>query len=542
MDMRLSSDFTFAERANGERVRFTRSEKRALEVLCQNPNRILTRDQILDALSGAGSEKGDRNIDFLINRLRRKLSDDARNPRYIATRYGEGYAWIGGAPGVATDLADAYLVVGPLRGLDNLGGDRRLAERFAADLRTCLSADLKPGQTAALAPDCPPATDFAERMPNLSIELLFFDEGGTTHCVATARQFRSGRILALHRLTLPATPLIAVTRSATEVASQILTDAWRSLASDTESGVPLPVLIHLADKGVEAPNVASTTSDQKLKALTKHLENRSMEDWKKNDARLRSLLEANPEDAAIRIMHATHIHSKYVSFGHRLFKAGIDDRAEDEDLIETLVLAALPDVQAAPDYAIMAAKLLHFLDRGYSDLAQSLSENAYHSSVSAVSSLAIVGQLRAFAGHTDAALKCLDQALNLVTPGSQAHFYVLTIKIQTLRALADFDRLNAAKQELYSHSTATMFFYEPLMADPANLSLRARTMVRMLSRERAMALLTYNNYVSARLYRDPEHRENALLTLLTLFSRRFGVGDVPEEVARAHPRLIDLLF
>src|SRR5690606_29438734 len=113
-----------------------------------------------------------------------------------------------------------------------------------------------------------------------------------------------------------------------------------------------------------------------------------------------------PDDAAVKIMYATHIHSKYVSFGHVLFQNGIDDRLRDEDDIEKLVLAALPHVQTQPEYAIMAAKLLHFLGRGYEGLARDLAEEAHGSSVAAAGSLAIIGQLRAFAGETDAALRC----------------------------------------------------------------------------------------------------------------------------------------
>jgi SulP family sulfate permease len=36
----------------------------------------------------------DRSIDYLVNRVRRKLGDSARRPHYIETRYGEGYVWI----------------------------------------------------------------------------------------------------------------------------------------------------------------------------------------------------------------------------------------------------------------------------------------------------------------------------------------------------------------------------------------------------------------------------------------------------------------
>jgi len=167
--MRLSYDYSFAESSKGERVSFTRSERRALAALAGNPNRLLTRDQILDAITGLGSDKSDRNIDFLINRLRRKLSDNARAPRYIATRYGEGYVWIGGTASAGADYADAYLIVGPLKGFDNLGDKRSPAERFASDLYGALKSELPPEQKVVLAPDCPPAGEFGDKKPSLSV-------------------------------------------------------------------------------------------------------------------------------------------------------------------------------------------------------------------------------------------------------------------------------------------------------------------------------------------------------------------------------------
>lgn len=537
--MRLAPDFSFAEIPGGERVPFTRSERLALAVLAQHPNRLLTRDQILDALTGPGSDKSDRNIDFLINRLRRKLSDDARNPRYIATRYGEGYVWIGRAAGVDADYANAYLIVGPLRGLDNLAGGRGLAERFAIDLHGSLRSELSPEQRVVLAPDCPPAIVFAEKMPTLSVELTFFEECGVVHCVATAREFRSGRILSVRRVAVCGDGSVDAMRSAAEVARVLLDGTWRMLAAQTEAGVPLPVLMHLASTQPDHEHGSLADSDRRLGKLKAIHESRYVAAWKENEARLRGLLKASPDDAALKIMYATQIHSKYISFGHVLFQNGIDDRAGDETEIEALILAALPHVQSQPEYAIMAAKLLHFLDRGYYGLARDLAEEAYGSSVSAASSLAIIGQLRAFAGETEAALRCIDQALNLVTRGSKAHLYTLTIKMQALRAVADFDRLSEAKRELYGVSGAAMLIYEPLFADPDRLSIRAKAVVMMLSREKAAALLKMNNYVSARLFRDPQHRANAILTPLTLVVRRFGKVAVPEEVAAMHPGLLD---
>ena len=537
--VRLAPDLSFAESPTGERIAFTRSEKLALSVLAGHPDRLLTRDQLLDALTGPGSDKSDRNIDFLVNRLRRKLADDARHPRFIATRYGEGYVWIGGAIGVAAGYADAYLVVGPLRGLDNLAAGRDLAERFAADLHATLKSELSPDQRVVLAPDCPPPNEFRDRMPTLSVELTFFEDGAAVHCVATAREFRTLRILSIYRLAVPGDGPVAALQAAAGLARRLLDGTWRMLATQTDAGVPLPVLMHLASTQPEHEHGSLVDSDSRLQELEALHESRYIAAWKENEARLRGLLAANPDDAALKVMYATQIHSKYVSFGHVLFQNGIDERARDEADIESLVLAALPHVQTHPEYAIMAAKLLHFLDRGYDGLARELAEAAYRASVSAAGSLAIIGQLRAFAGETDAALRCLDQALNLVTRGSKAHLYTLTIKMQALRAVADFERLGAAKRELYGVSGAAMIFYEPLFANPDKLSIRAQAVVMMLSREKAAALLRMNNYVSARLFHDPLHRANAILTPLTLVVRRFGPAAVPAEIAATHPGLLD---
>src|SRR5262245_33825815 len=85
--------FLRARRNSGEELKFTRAERALLRLFTSSKGKLLTRNQLLDAISDAGSEISDRNIDYAINRLRAKLGDSARSPSMIATQYGEGYVW-----------------------------------------------------------------------------------------------------------------------------------------------------------------------------------------------------------------------------------------------------------------------------------------------------------------------------------------------------------------------------------------------------------------------------------------------------------------
>ncbi len=66
-------------------------EFRLLRALAENLNRVLTRDQLIDALAGREASRVDRTVDVLVSRLRKRLGDDAREPRLIRTVRSEGY-------------------------------------------------------------------------------------------------------------------------------------------------------------------------------------------------------------------------------------------------------------------------------------------------------------------------------------------------------------------------------------------------------------------------------------------------------------------
>ena len=76
---------------DGAEVALTGGEFDLLQALVERPNRVLTRDMLLDLLRGRQAGPFDRAIDVAISRLRRKLEDDGRNAQLIKTVRGGGY-------------------------------------------------------------------------------------------------------------------------------------------------------------------------------------------------------------------------------------------------------------------------------------------------------------------------------------------------------------------------------------------------------------------------------------------------------------------
>jgi DNA-binding response OmpR family regulator len=82
----------------GRDVILSTLELRLLRTLLEADGRVLSRDQLLDALYGQGDgDVSDRAIDVYVKRIREKLGDDPDAPRYVATVRGAGYRAAGPA-------------------------------------------------------------------------------------------------------------------------------------------------------------------------------------------------------------------------------------------------------------------------------------------------------------------------------------------------------------------------------------------------------------------------------------------------------------
>ena len=81
-------------RLSGEEIPLTNAEYRLLEFFACNPNKIITRPNLLAELGSDLSQYVDRTIDVLILRLRRKIENVPSKPIHLQTRRGQGYIFI----------------------------------------------------------------------------------------------------------------------------------------------------------------------------------------------------------------------------------------------------------------------------------------------------------------------------------------------------------------------------------------------------------------------------------------------------------------
>ena len=74
-----------------QKVSLTRAEFNLLGALVRAPNRVLSRDYLLDAVSQDADAPTDRLIDVLVSRVRKKIEKDPKKPKIITTVVGCGY-------------------------------------------------------------------------------------------------------------------------------------------------------------------------------------------------------------------------------------------------------------------------------------------------------------------------------------------------------------------------------------------------------------------------------------------------------------------
>lgn len=518
IDRMFSPDFRIAQIDDGE-VTFTAAESRLLYFLSSHPQQMLSRQQIMDAIYEDGAAKSDRSIDFLISRLRRKLGDVPRAPRFIETCYGGGYVWIGPRkqtePKLEPDATGALVIVGPIWGLGLMGTDRAAGLAFAKALTRCLTAEI--GEDVVLFEAGPSAAHIPKT--RFHVELTFFRETSGCECVVAAREVGSEQVLSLRRVPVvrEATPFAANTRTAEMLTPALLAERWKLEVDRGTATEPLPVAMQNASLQ----------------------DNDGHKSWAENDRILRQLHSERPQDPDLALILANHLHSGVVSNGAKTFLTGTDASNAIDAEIEALVQQALAWCQTRPEKAMIAAKLLYYVNRSYKPLALELARKAHKQSTAIAASLALYGQLLAFSGDIDAALDLLRQAEDLTTPGSRFRHYVQVLLCQALLAGGNTAELEPVRAEIYRYHPLVRTIYEFHFGDADRPTLKARGMILASSKVKAQALLSWSHRIYGGLFEDPQHRINALRGPVSMCVRRHGLLVVPDEVRTSAPALFD---
>jgi len=510
-DLVFDADFVGATREDGARLRFSRHDRAVLMTLARRPGQLFSRDQLLAAMDPDG-ESGDRNVDYVVNRLRRKLADSARAPRYIATQYGEGYIWI--APPKGPERA-GFLVVGPVRGVIGAAGRARL-EAFLQALAGRLAAHYEGAQHVAFRPDLPedPALRGEHRF-SVGVDLVEAEAG--PRAALTLREEPARRVIRVIRCDLARDRDALAEEACESLASAV----WRDLALSPSSG--------------EAPG--SGTLEIRMHDAALAVSGSRGPGWRYISARVERELAARPDDPVLALMAAVALFARTV---HAIDFEAADMAAYEaiEARIEALVFRALPQVRGEPLLALAAAKLLLCIFRGHVGLVQALLAEARATGANFAAAQAVTGQLHAYLGDLDAACAAYDRALSLCRPGSEFAVQLIVLKARALRAggeiagaLAVYDQL----AELRPRDWPILRVF--LLAQGETPPQAAERALARLRPEHVRTLVGRLFFTTARSLGRPEHARNLLAGPLSHLLPRYGRDIVPPRLPAPLDRL-----
>lgn len=88
----ITLDYNFRRAIVGDRIiELTSKEFDLLELFLKNPDKVYTRENLLDMLWGIGYPSEERTIDVHMRRLREKIEENPAEPKYLKTKWGVGY-------------------------------------------------------------------------------------------------------------------------------------------------------------------------------------------------------------------------------------------------------------------------------------------------------------------------------------------------------------------------------------------------------------------------------------------------------------------
>lgn len=511
-DLILDETCLFASR-NGQTIQFTRNERALLLALTRNPQRLMRRGHLLDEVASE-SDISDRNIDFLVNRLRTKLGDSAKSPKYIATKYGEGYVWI--AAPVRAAPTDAFLVVGPAFGpLEHPFSER--ASSLVDQLRDWIAAGLSAGQKVVVVENWSPAATDTLRY---FLQMSFLAGNGQLDCAATLREMPSKRIVKAFRLHLDLADATSLAAEATRVSNGVI-DTLSQALIDASTGLgiaadePLDVRLH------RASSVLSTSNPG----------------WLASGRQLGKAREQDPLNADIALQWCLHLFARLVHtspFG----EMSLEERYRIESEIDTTVLECLPAIEANPLLMLAAAKLLYFINQGHLELAEDLAERACGRTADFAAALPIMGQLRYARGRFGEAAGFFDRGIEMFGPDSDLHLHMRVLKSISIlasgdRASLDMTIADAARESPRCPRDIGLTIGWMIASPDQKLPAASADALAAIGPAGASNAIEYLYFTSARHLISEQARANVMRGLIAHVTRLHGTRAIPAFVLRS---------
>jgi DNA-binding winged helix-turn-helix (wHTH) protein len=513
--MILDETCLFARR-NGETIQFTRNERALLLAFTRNPRRLMRRSALLDEIASSESGSSDRNIDFLVNRLRIKLGDSAKSPMYIATQYGEGYVWIASASPAASIAApssaapvDAFLVIVPALGAPEHRFSPQ-ASFLVGQLRDMIAAGVGAGRKVVIVENgLPVATDRLRYF----LQVSFRAESGRLNCAVTLREMPSKRIVKAFGLPLDIANAASFTSEAARVSTGVI-GAVRQALADTSMGLGTPI---------DAPPETRLQNATSLLSV-------SNPKWLASGEHLRVEREQNPSNADTALQWCLHLFARLV-MTNPFNGTSLEERDRIESEIEATVLECLPAIEANLVLNLAAAKLLYFINRGHLDLAEDLAERAFARTSDFAAALPILGQLRGTRGNFRDATVFFDRGITMPDPPAGFLLHMRVLKCIALLAAGDRAALDAAAAvtDLSSDCPPDIALMIRLMIAPADCKLPAALAQALaaVGPSGAVSVIEYVYFTGARQLTLEQARANLMRGLIAHVTSLYGAELIP---------------
>lgn len=509
-DVVFDREMLWVRRDDGTEFRLGRQERALLLHISSQPGRLFTRGQLSDLLARDDEPAGERNVDFLVSRLRRRLGDDARHPRFIATQYGEGYVWI--ARPLEPAPGKVFLLIGPIFGLPRRPGrEQRIVEQMTASFASALGD----GRRVATALHSPPLRE-TPASASFVLQGSFYDDGAALHAAFVLHRGPDGQVVRTTRAVFAD----ADTRA---MAERVVADCRAAIWSD-QAQTP------------EAPLVAVTELPLEVRmheaALMLAM---PPERWRESEAQLARARAERPNDPDLEVMWGIHLYLQLLRPPHEGRLMTRAERMELEAAIEAIALENLAAVQDNPLLVLAIAKLLLFIDRGHLGLVARLADEAFAKSSGFAAAFATQAQIRMYSGRIGEALRLLDSGVELSEPASEFQVYLLILKCIALMASGRRRALDRVSDQLYALRPEYRFHIGLMLADPAlePLPTDLETVLAAIDEESARNALDYLFYIAGRRFPAMRQRRNVMYGLTTHLSRRFGGRIIPAHIAQS---------